>query len=564
MCFLIAAIAVLAGGQERTLAETIDAAVAKIPGFRGEMPAPLLDDAVFLKRLTRDLLDAVPAGDEIRTFEDDKDPAKRLKKIDQLLADPRFATFWSRQWMVTFFGKPEDGRLRHSRVPARPEPGSWVACSSSLEPDASLAPSVWERWADRVTFEQIPGVSRTVRARLLQNFEAWLRAQIRKDRPWTEIVSDLIAARGKSEEKPELAYKLSFFRGKGYPLELAQGISKHFMGIRMYCATCHDHPFDKWTLDHFYRLAAFGAREKAAGYGGSGEKDRRHVELSVAREGEVNPPGAPAVPPIFMMGGQAGPDDDRTLVLARLMSAKTNTQLPRMLVNRVWGWLMGSGFVHPVDSFDVRNKPLSREVLEALTRAVTDNKSSMKFLVRTICSTELYQRAGDDTREPAGDWVWRGTVRRNLLGRPAPLEKGKEEALRPSVVVPDSWVRVTPGGKALARWHVPAKKAEWPADLYFHTFGPKPSLKDLLDSWLRQVGKRKTTEEAVDAAGKITLTEVSGTLWCDPRADAPWDYLLLAGLIDTGKEHLILRLEGPADSVREWRGEFLDLLKMTK
>jgi hypothetical protein len=100
-----------------------------------------------------------------------------------------------------------------------------------------------------------------------------------------------------------------------------------------------------------------------------------------------------AAQPNFLFGGAAGKNDDRMKILAALMTSKKNTQLPKAVCNRIWGWLMGRGVVHPVDDFNMKNKALSPALLDALTREMIDKKYSIKAVVRAICNSESYQRS---------------------------------------------------------------------------------------------------------------------------------------------------------------------------
>ncbi len=544
---ILLAIVLFAGStQDASLVGAIDDLVGRIPRA---VPAEPADDATFLRRVMKDLVGDAPGEREVAVFEADPDPKKRARKVDELLVDGRFAVLWARRWMEVLFVPLERGRTTgFLPVPG----GSSVPCS--WPPDATLnaGPATW---GDRVTMDLIPGLPRSARTRVVDRFEAWLRDQIRKDRPWGEVLSDMIAARGKTEDRPELAYKLSFFRGQGFPLEFAKGMTKQFFGVRLYCAGCHDHPFDRWTADHFYQTAAFAARERGRAYGTSVV----HAELSRADEGEVALPGGGPARPAFLFGGQAGPEEDRMETLARLLGSKPDRQFARALANRIWSWLLGRGIADPVDDFSLRFKPVSVPLLEALARATIENGHSIRFLVRTICATRLYQQAGEDRQDGEFEYFWRGTLRRAIRSRLPVLAPERQPPLPVALELPASWNRVTAKSGVAARWQASPKKSSAPADLYLLSSGAAFDLKNYVERWTRQVGERKTRDETIE--GRITLKEVSGRLWCEPGADGPLEFVLLAAVLKSGEQHLLFRFEGPAETIREWRPEFLNLLK---
>jgi len=164
---------------------SLDLAVASIPNRNPSHVAPCGDDAEFLRRLSLDLIGYPPNGEQAAAFLGDPSADKRAKKIDELLAMPRFADFWARRYAEVFFGNYHE--------PA---------------------------------FDVAPGLKIETRRRLLTNFIAWLRDQIREDRPWPEIVTEMITARGNTATVPQLAYKLSFTAssGRSRPLPIASPV----------------------------------------------------------------------------------------------------------------------------------------------------------------------------------------------------------------------------------------------------------------------------------------------------------------------------------------------------
>lgn len=323
------------------------------------------EDGEFLRRVMLDLVGYPPNLDQVKAFIADQEPNKRIAKVAELLNSDDWSDYWSRRFMEVLFGNYH-----------------------------------------KVTMDTMPRVSDSASARIVADFQRWLKMKLSKDRPWSEMVAEMLDARGTDEGDPALAYKLSFFNEQGAVPEFANNVSRHLLGIRLLCAKCHDHPFDQWTVVHFYGLAAFNARVRARAFGGSGQKDSAdHVEVRYVDDGEVminnvdidsdivrkSKAGGTALP-IFLYGGAAppGPGVDRIKILVPLMTGKGNTQLRKALANRVWSWLFGRGIVNPVDDFNFRNKAVIN-ALEPMVQYLISNKDSIKHLAMAICSSDAYQ-----------------------------------------------------------------------------------------------------------------------------------------------------------------------------
>lgn len=342
----------------------IDAAVKGINGYNVALQSPPVDDGQFLRRVMMDLVGFPPTGGQVKAFTLDPTPDKRPAKVDELLASDDFADYWSRLFAEVYFGNYHE-----------------VAISTS------------------------PALSKPASARILGDFLGWFRLKLQKDTPYSEIVSQMLDARGSDEGDPALAYKLSFYTGEGYAIEFANGAARHLLGIRLVCARCHDAVFDRWTVEDYYGLADFIWGQKARAEGGTAQA-ADHVKLSYSDEGDIVIPDnkikndvvkqgkiGPSRP-VFLGIAEAPKGSDRMKVLAQLLTGKQNPQFARALANRVWSWLMGRGIIHPVDDFRERgNPPISRGLLEAVAREFASNRYSIKHLVRTLCATEAYQRS---------------------------------------------------------------------------------------------------------------------------------------------------------------------------
>jgi len=495
----------------------LDAAVRSIPGYGPGKAVPPIGDAAFLKRLMRDLADTVPTEAETKAFVDDPDPKKRSKKIDQLVEDDRFSAFWAK---------------RFTRV---------------LIPD--LAESPWT---------QVSGLSAGRQGQAVERFTAWLANRLKKDAPWTEIVHALLDARGTLEGDPALAWLVSMRRGKGNPLEFAERLSRDLLGIRIGCARCHDHPYEKWTVDDYYGMAAFVARQHARIVGDQLEvkyDDDNELKLeSGGLKTVFGKPSGTVIPPKFLFGGMADKNDDRMKVLAGFLTQRSNPQLPRMLANRVWGWLFGVGVVNPVDDFNLKNKPLSPPLLESMVKTLQGNNTSVKFLVRVLCNTQAYQMPTPEESPDADSFrhlAARLPARRPYVPLPAPQP----------FELPSGWTQVKAPIGTMALILIPHKEGKGRAVELRKVSG-------LLAKGQWQTGLIDPLKSVVTAlTGKgnlgITFTEQSGMNWCQLDSDGPVDYRFWMVEVQAAKPYHF-RVGAPADLLDPWRDEFESFLKTLK
>lgn len=345
-------------------AAALDAAVRGISGYNTAAQAPLADDGEFLRRVMFDLVGYPPSGPQVKAFIADTAEGKRAAKVDELLASDDFADYWSRLFAEVYFGNYHD-----------------------------------------VTMQTQPALSKPASARIVGDFLSWFRLKLQKDTPYSEIVAQMVDARGSDEGDPALAWKLSFYSGEGYAIEFANGAARQLLGIRLVCSRCHDAPFDRWTVRDYYGLADFIYGQKARTEGGNAMA-AEHVKLAYVDEGDIVIPdnhigkgksvvetAGPVKP--ALLGLATAPDGaDRMKFLSQVLPGKVNPQFARATANRIWSWLLGRGVIHPVDDFRERgNNPLSKGLLDALGQQFTAGKSSIKNLVRVICATDAYQRS---------------------------------------------------------------------------------------------------------------------------------------------------------------------------
>lgn len=315
----------------------------------GLNPAPLAADGEFLRRVYLDLIGTLPTPDEIRTFHQSTDPAKRAKLIDQLLERSEYVDYWALKW----------GDLLRAHRRALGEKG-------------------------------------------LASFSTWLKNSLRANKGMDQFVRELLLAQGNLYAHGPVA----FYFVDQTPEDLAETTSQIFLGIRMQCAKCHHHPFEAWSQEDYYGLAAFFARierkdtKEEGRYGGA-------QSIRMAATGQVKHPGTGLVVAPRWLGQSTDktPDTlDPRQPLADWLTSGTNPYFARNLVNRTWGYLFGRGMIEPIDDLRATNPATHPELLEALTKDFIARGFDMKHLLRTICNSRGYQLAFElgPTRDAEG------------------------------------------------------------------------------------------------------------------------------------------------------------------
>jgi hypothetical protein len=307
------------------------------------LPSDLCSDAVFLRRVYLDTLGLLPTADEARQFLGDTRSDKRARLIDELLQRPEFADFWALKW---------SDLLRNE-----------------------------EKVLDR------KGV---------QVLHDWLRRCFAEGKPLNELARELVASRGSTYEQPAANY----YRALRDPQTRAEATAQVFLGIRLQCARCHNHPFDRWTQEDYHSLAAFfprvqyriienNRRDRLDKHEFDGEQI-----VYQDREGEVmHPRTNERLKPRFL--GAATPDfapeADRLQALADWIARPDNPFFARAQANRIWYHLLGRGIVEPNDDFRASNPPVNPALLEALSKDFAAHHFDLRHLVRTILNSRTYQ-----------------------------------------------------------------------------------------------------------------------------------------------------------------------------
>jgi hypothetical protein len=328
--------------------------LAKLKSLRMN-PSGLCDDATFVRRVFIDAIGTLPTPSETLVFLNDARPDKRSRLINELLRRPEFNDLWALRW---------SDLLRNE-----------------------------EKVLDRKGVEV---------------FHAWIRRQFAESRPLNEFARDLIAARGSTYADPPANY----YRALRDPLTRAEATAQVFLGVRVQCARCHNHPFDRWTQDDYYRLAAFFPRVqyRIVENNRKDKFDKHEFDgeqiVWVDRAGEIMHPRTGVAPPAFLASdAKVGDDADRLQALADWIAEPANPFFARTQANRIWAHLMGRGLVEPVDDFRVTNPASHPALLDELAADFAGQHFDVRHLVRTILNSRTYQLSAEPNDTNAGDEI---------------------------------------------------------------------------------------------------------------------------------------------------------------
>jgi len=316
------------------------------------LPSDRCSDSTFVRRAYLDLTGAIPPAAEARRFVADPRPDKRARLIDSLLQRPEFADFWAL------------------------------------------------KWADLLRVEEI-----VLDRKGVAIFHEWIRQSIAENRPLDQFVREILTATGST-------YKVApanYYRALRAPDLRAEAVAQVFLGTRLNCAKCHNHPFERWTMDDYYGFAAvfdgieYEIKENKR-YDKSDKKNfigEQIVKLASARK--LKHPRSGKLPELRLLGDSARlePDAERLARLAQWLTA--HPLFARVQVNRIWFHLMGRGLVDPVDDFRATNPAVNPELLDALARDFTASGFDLRHAIRTICASRAYQLSSRPNRFNADD-----------------------------------------------------------------------------------------------------------------------------------------------------------------
>jgi hypothetical protein len=242
---------------------------------------------------------------------------------------------------------------------------------------------IWAmKWADLLMIKSKNEVSYKA-AYLYYN---WLINQIASNTPIDKIVREMLSATGGTFQNPAT----NFYQVEQDRLKMSENVAQVFMGIRTQCAQCHNHPFDRWTMDDYYGFAAFFAQ-----VGRKQSEDYRQILVFNGGGGEVNHPvGGRVVKPKFLGGTEPeSAGKDRRALLAEWITSNDNPFFAKSVANRIWAHFTGVGVVDPVDDFRASNPASNPELLNTLGAKLIEYKYDTKQLVRDICNSQTYQRS---------------------------------------------------------------------------------------------------------------------------------------------------------------------------
>lgn len=295
-------------------------------------PSDVSPDTEFCRRVTLDLIGVLPTPDEVRTFVKDEKPDKRQRLVQTLMDRPEFVDFWAYKW---------SDLLRVSR-------------------EALMDKGMWALYQ-------------------------WIREQVASNRPWNEIVYDVLTASGSNFEYGPSNY----YRSAKTPEDLGETTSQAFLGIRVQCARCHNHPFEKWTQNDYYQMANFFSR-----VGRKNGDEPGDLEIFAQNSGDINHPklGRP-LPPKPYDGQPVALDapGDRRVALAKWLTAPENPYFARSIVNRVWRHFMGRGLIEPVDDLRATNPATNEPLLAALEKDFVAHHFDIRHLITVIATSRTYQ-----------------------------------------------------------------------------------------------------------------------------------------------------------------------------
>jgi hypothetical protein len=324
----------------------IDDLIAQAWKKAGITPAKIAADDEFMRRAYIDLLGRIPNIQEARVFLQTRENDKRAKLIEYLLNHPDFGKNFATQWTVLLIGRGNQGRM-----------------------------------VDR------------------PSLASWLRKQFASDRPWNEVVRELVGATGSNKENGAVNYVLAHLEFDAVPL--TSRTTRLFLGQQVQCTQCHDHPSNDWKQVDFWGINAFfkGMRtEQVNKPTDTGLDAYDHTELrdeptdAYVRFDKRN--GMVGVTfPRFLDGRKIsqGADVVRRTELAKLIADPNNELMARAFVNRIWAHFLGRGFVNPVDDFGPHNPPSHPELLEQLGKAFKESNYDVKALCRWITNSRAYQ-----------------------------------------------------------------------------------------------------------------------------------------------------------------------------
>jgi hypothetical protein len=312
----------------------------------GLRPAPDAGDAAFLRRVTIDLCGRLPTPAEVRAFLADTSTDRRGKVIDRLLDSADYPAYFALRW-------------------------------GSILRNSNLAGS------DRAAYA----------------FHNWIKDMIARNRPYDEFVRGIVAAAGEWPDAPAINW---YWQNRDDQLhQVTADVAQIFIGVRLQCARCHHHPYERWGQADYYGLAGFFTR---LGRKSFGEPPPYYASANVTT-GEQDPTTGKTPEPKYLDGPvlKFTPEDDPRHALVDWMARPDNPFFARTLVNRLWGHFLGRGFYQEVDDLRETNPPSNPELLDALAADFVKHKFDVKHIIRLIVNSRVYQLSSEPTEHNRND-----------------------------------------------------------------------------------------------------------------------------------------------------------------
>ncbi len=312
----------------------------------GLLPSPVCDDATFIRRVTIDLCGRLPTVEEARAFLADMRSTKREELVDRLLASPDYPAYFAMKWGTI---------LRNSNLAG----------------------------SERVSYA----------------FHNWIKDRIAENQPYDQFVRGVIAASGEWQDAPAINW---FWQSRDDQLhQVTADTAQVFLGLRLQCAKCHHHPYERFSQDDYYGLAGFFTR---LGRKSFGEPPPYFAAPNVTIS-QPHPVTGEQIEPKYIDGPVAKftPEQDPRHALVDWMAARENPFFAKALVNRLWGHFFGRGLVHEVDDLRETNPPSNPELMNRLAREFLDANFDVRRMIRLMLVSRTYQLSSDPLPENQGD-----------------------------------------------------------------------------------------------------------------------------------------------------------------
>jgi hypothetical protein len=308
----------------------------------GLVPSELCTDEQFIRRVSLDLTGTLPTPEQVTAFLKDMDPAKRDKLVDHLLESAEYAYYFANKWADVLRVKRRGDNTRAA--------GTFA-------------------------------------------FHEWIRGAVAADKPYDQFAREILTANGDETNSPPTVW----YKELQEPNNFVDDLAQVFLGQRLACAQCHHHPYEKWSQDDYWGLAAFFGRvgrKNIPVLGGAQNQQYQMQAIFNRPNGDVQNKRTGQAAVMKALDGEpikASPEEDPRVKLVAWMTDVKNPFFAKAVANRYWAHFFNRGIVDPLDDMRVTNPPSNPELLDALAKDLTDAKYSLKHLIGTICKSRTYQ-----------------------------------------------------------------------------------------------------------------------------------------------------------------------------